>query len=245
MTEQETDILVAEPEEEVEESSLKSTKDSGDLLEIFYKPTEKAETENKTLKKESDTFVNYNYNHLNKVYKKYDVVETYVPKKETKPEKSADFEKFVTEQKSYTPERETLSVESVEEVESPAQKPVFRLKQKAKAWLVCFGAIAIMLCSLCICNAVSIKNLNNSIDETTVNMNNINKDIETTIKNIGKLTDADEIKNNASDLGLTEVDDAHNITIELNEKNVVEDYNGQTNFFDEICNFIRSLFGGN
>lgn len=240
MYEHESDILVAEPEEETLEKtndtidSLKE--DSNDLIEIFYKPQNTQE--NKTVKKQTESFSNYNFNHLNKVYKKYDVVKTYIPKKEEKKDKTNEFEKFVTQQDSYTPQKETFIVEKT------VEKPVFRLKQKAKVWLVCFTTIIVLLSSLCIINAIDINNLNNNIEQTTSSINDINKNIQTTIKDIGKLTDEQEIKNNASDLGLTEVEPKNNIEIELNEKNIVEDYQGQTNFFDDICNFIRSLFGG-
>lgn len=242
MYEHESDILVAEPEEqEAESTNLESTSSptneekSNDLIEMFYKPQQSQE--NKTVKKQSDTFTNYNFNHLNKVYKKYDVVKTYVPKKQEK-QKTPEFEKFVTEQDSFVSQKETLMVEKT------AEQPAFRLKPKAKVWLICFSVIIIMLSALCITNAVNINNLNNTIDQTTTSINDINKNIQTTIKDIGKLTDEQEIKNNASDLGLTEVEPKNNIEIELNQKNEVEDYKGQTNFFDEICNFIRSLFGG-
>lgn len=238
MYEHESDILVAEPEEEVVESKQnQSSFASTDLLEAVKPSYEQEQKQN--IKKQADAFINYNSNHLNKVYKKYDIVETYVPKKEKKQEKQpSELETFAHEQSSYVPERETLLVEKVE------SKPEYKLKTKAKVWLVCFSMIAIMLFSLCIYNGINIGNLNNSIDSTTTSINNINKDIQTIVKDIGKLTDDQEIMNNASDLGLTEVDDAHNIEIELNEKNDVKDYKGQTNFFDRICNFFNNLFGG-
>ena len=236
MNEHESDILVADPEDEVESFEQTETFESNsDLVEAIRTPQIQ---ESQNLKKQQDSFTNYNSNHLNKVYKKYDIVQTYVPKKEKKSEKTTDFQKFVNEQNSYVPERETLSVERVSE------KPTFKLKQKAKVWLVCFSLIAIMLFSLCIYNGININNLNNQIDNTTTSINNINKDIETIVKDIGKLTDDQEIMNNASDMGLTEVDNANNIEIELNVKNEVEDYESQTNFFDEICNFFNNLFGG-
>ena len=240
MYEHESDILIAEPEEETqqikqEQPKINTNDNSNNLVEFFYKP-QKAQ-ESKQTKPEEPKFTNYSNSHLNKVYKKYDVVQTYVPKKE-KQQQSTEFEKFVTEQNNFTPQQETFTVQT------PSQKPSFRLTKKAKTWLVCVSVIIVMLSSLCIINAVNINNLNSSINQTQSSITNINKNIQNTIKDIGKLTDEQEIKNNASDLGLTEVEPKNNIEIQLNEKNVVEDYQGQTNFFDEICNFIRSLFGG-
>ena len=157
MYEHESDILVAEPEEEMHEqqefvAEQKNTNDnhesSNDLVEMFYKPQQVQE--NKTIKKQTQTFTNYSNSHLNKVYKKYDVVQTYVPKKQEKKTENKEFEKFVTEQNDFTPQQETFVIEK------PAEKPAFRLKQKAKVWLVSFSVIIIMLSALCIINAVNI-----------------------------------------------------------------------------------------
>ena len=130
---------------------------------------------------------------------------------------------------------------SVERVES---KPQFKLKNKAKVWLIAFSAIIVMLFGLCIYNGMHINNLNNQINQTTTSITDVNKDIEKVIKDIGKLTDEQEILNNASELGYQEVTDANNVQIELEKKNEVEDYQSQTNFFDKICNFFRNMFGG-
>ena len=106
MMEHESDILIAEPEVETKEEPQQNS----DFVETYESPKQNTQ-ENKTVKKETSTFVNYNNNRLNKVYKKYDVVQTYVPKKEDKSKTNKDFDNFVTEQNSYVPERETLSVE--------------------------------------------------------------------------------------------------------------------------------------
>ena len=111
MNDIESDILIAEPEEEVEEAQneeqITSTSQEfeTDNSNLFEVKEYKKEEENKTLKKEADVFVNYNFNNLNKVYKKYDVVQTYVPKKQDKPKQNKQFEKFVTEQTDYVPEK--------------------------------------------------------------------------------------------------------------------------------------------
>lgn len=234
MTEHESDILIAEPEEEVESKSLPETETDSLFTYDFTKP----KGQNKTIKKEAETFVNYKSNNLSKVYKKYDVVQTYVPKKKSQPNQNKSFEKFVTEQDSYTPEKETLSVEKVE------QKPKFKFKPKAKVWLVSIIIIFAMLGGLSIYNAVHIQNLQNQLTETTVTSTKIEKDLERVIKLTGDLTDEDNILSKADELGLQEVTDENSIEIELKPKNEVKDYESQTNFFDKICNFFRNLFGG-
>ena len=235
MYEHESDILVAEPEQEAAEQSFDKPKSAGEnLFEVVYEPT-KSQTKPE---KKQEVFATYNSNHLNKVYKKYDVVQTYVPKKQQKNQTNASFEKFVEQQDSYQPQQETFTVQNIQ----PKQQ--FKLKPKAKVWLVSFSVIIIMLCSLCVCNAVNIGNLNHQIEQTSSSITDINKAIQTTVKEYGELTDEGAIKDKAEDMGLGEVEPQNKIEITLNEKNTIEDYQGQTNFFDEICKFIRSLFGG-
>lgn len=234
MTEHESDILIAEPEEEVERQSMPETETDSLFTYDFTKPKE----QNKTIKKETQTFVNYNNNNLSKVYKKYDVVQTYVPKKKSQPRTDKNFEKFVTEQDSYTPEKETVVVEKVE------QKPKFKFKPKAKVWLVSIIIIFAMLGGLSIYNAVHIQNMHNSITETTVQSTNIQNSLKKVISNIDELTDEDNILSNAQELGLKEVTEENKVEVELKPKNNVEEYESQTNFFDKICNFFRNLFGG-
>ena len=244
MIDTESDILIAEAEEEVDTESPVLENSHDDLFEEkrddtnLFEPTLLKQEENKVIKKETDAFVNYNYNNLNKVYKQYDVVETYVPKKKQKKEKEKEFEKFVTEQDSYTPERETVLVEKVQ------HKQKFQLKSKAKAWLVSITIIIAMLGGLAIYNAVHISDLTNQANQTEITIGNVKKDIDAVVKNTNELTDLNSIENRADELGLEQATDDDKITITLNEKNELETYESQTNFFDKICNFFRNLFGG-
>ena len=239
MTEHESDILIAEPEEEIFEDTNDSLENNSSNL-FEYNTT--AKEENKTIEKETETFVNYKNNNLNKVYRNYDVIQTYVPKNqkkvENKPKQSKEFEKFVSEQNSYVPEKETLMVENVQEKQS------FRFKKKAKVWLFSLTAIFVMLCGLAIYNGIHIHSMNNQISETTTSINNYNGEIKKVINSIDKLTDEDNILNAADELGLKQVSEENKIEITLKQKNNVEDYKSQTNFFDKICNFFRNLFGG-
>lgn len=236
MNEHESDILIVDEETEVVDNETKL--EQNDTKSFFTYDFTQKNKPTKEEKKATQSFVNYNNNNLNKIYKKYDVVETYVPKKSKEQKKDKQFEKFVNEQHDYTPERETVSVEKVED------KPKLRLKSKAKSWFVAIVLIISMLGGLAIYNAVQIQNLNTQITETTVNINNINGDIKQVVKNIDELTDEDNVLKKAEDLGLKEVTEENKVNVTLNEKNVVEDYESQTNFFDKICNFLRNLFGG-
>ena len=237
MYENESDILIAEPEEETEHSDslFEETEENSKSLFEYREPPKE---ENRTIKKESDTFVNYKFNNLNKVYKKYDVVKTYVPKKQTKQKNSTEFDSFVKEQNSYVPERETFVIERQKE------KPKLTLKPKAKAWLVSIMMIIMLLTGLSIYNAIHINNMNSQITETQTSINNVNEDIKQVVKNIHELTDDTEVKIVAEEMGLREISEENKVTVVLEEKNEIVDYESQTNFFDKICNFFRNLFGG-
>ena len=242
MEERESDILILEPEEAFEDelvSNAETTYENNvQPSKNVFDENKKSEEKNKTVQKEIKTFSNYNFNNLNKVYKKYNVVETYVPQKKEKPKQNKQFEKFVNEQHDYEPERETVVVEKVE------QKPLASPKPKARAWFVSIIIIFAMLGGLSIYNAVHIHNLNTQIEQTTTSINNINNDIKQVVKNIDELTNEDSVLRKAEELGLQEVSDENKVEIELIEKNNVSDYESQTNFFDKICNFFRRLFGG-
>ena len=243
MNDVESDILIAETEEEVLAEDVQPSSEYQSQIDdtnLFMPKEDVKEEENKTLTKETEAFVNYNFNNLNKVYKKYDVVKTYVPKKQEKQKQkqTTEFEKYVTEQSDYIPEKETFVIERKKE------KQKFEFKPKAKAWLVSIIIIFAMLGGLAIYNAVNISNLNSQINQTTTSINNVNNDIKQVVKNIDELTDEDNVLQKAEELGLQEVAEENKVTIELIEKNEIEEYQSQTNFFDRICDFFRRLFGG-
>ena len=232
MFEQESDILVAEPEYDVEEFSS-SKQDYEDSVES--KPSV---DQNQTIKKEADAFVNYKFNNLNKVYKKYDVVKTYVPKKQSKQNKKNNFESYINERSSYVPEKETFVIERTKE------KQQGTLSSKAKAWLVSVIMIITLLTGLSIYNAIHINNISDQVAQTEININNVNEDIKKSIKSLSEITDEAEVKRAANEMGLEEISEENKVIIELEEKNQIVDYESQTNFFDKICNFFRNLFGG-
>ena len=101
-----------------------------------------------------------------------------------------------------------------------------------------------MLGGLAIYNGITIHNMNTQITETTTSISNYNSEIKKVINSIDKLTDQDNVLDSADQLGLNEATEENRVSIELEQKNQVKDYESQTNFFDKICNFLRHLFGG-
>lgn len=254
MFEEDTDILTV-TEDETVDVDLQNDYDAGQNQQaevetqtetvpdtIFEQTTQPAEpAQSPTQKKETESFVksSYSTNNLRKVYKKYNVVQTFVPVKKAAPKKEKSFEKFVNEQHNYTPERETVVVEKVK------QKPTYTLSQKAKSWLVATVAIFVMLGGLAVYNAIHISNLNKQIAQTQYDITEINKSLEKGSKTLGKLTDEDAVLDTAeNEYNMHQATDADTVTIEINDKKTIIDYQGGSNFFDKICEFIRHLFGG-
>lgn len=253
MFEEDSDIITITEDEEVEDYEPEVETSEVDEVEehqeqsfqpAFFETEPKENVEEKpspTLQKETTNFVksSYSTNNLRRVYKKYDVVQTYVPAKKAKPKENKSFEKFVKEQANYIPERETIVVEKVKE------KPTYKLNQKAKSWLFAITSIFVMLGGLAIYNAIHISNLNKQVAKTEYDITEINKSIEKATKTVGKLTNQEDILDIAEDdYNMHVANDSEQITIDIYEKNDVVDYKGESNFFDKVCDFVRNFFGG-
>lgn len=238
MQEYDEDILIEEPELEVDEPKQEFENEIASNSNLQAVTNQQAnQTQERAIKKATDSFASYSNNNLSKVYKKYDVVQTYVPKKQSKQKSEKEFETFVGEQNSYEPQRETVAIERVE------QKPQSQSKASPKIWMFSVIAIFIMLGGLAIYNAFNISSLSNQIEQTQTSITDINKEIKQVVKDIDQITDTTQVNQKAEELGFKEVTSDNSITIETNPKNELETYEPKTNFFDEICNFFRRLFG--
>jgi hypothetical protein len=101
-----------------------------------------------------------------------------------------------------------------------------------------------MLLFLLIYNVFSIADLNKSIGNLNNNILAENINIEKIIKDIGNMTDEDNVLDVANDLSFREIPTNSIVTVNLYEKQTVIEYKGQTNWFDSICKFLNNLFGG-
>ena len=91
----------------------------------------------------------------------------------------------------------------------------------------------------------------NKIGNVSSNINSLNESIsaenvkiERVIKDIGNMTEEDNVIDMASDLSFSEVPTNNVMSVTLYEKNTVPNYQGQTNWFDTICSFFNGIFGG-
>jgi cell division protein FtsL len=189
-----------------------------------------------TIKKQNDLFENYETAKYEQVYDKYEVLQSYNPKRQDRNLK--DFQKFVDDNNSYQPTKETVTVERVK------PKFQFKLKSRAKIFLFAFCAVVVMLSGLMIYNAVQINNLQTDITNTTGQVEDTTVDIDKIIKDIGNLTDEDLLEEEANNMDFSDIVPEDEVTIELLPKNEVTTPVTHTNFFDRICNFFRRLFGG-
>lgn len=187
---------------------------------------------NQTVNNEYKQFTDFSHAKRKNDYEEFEVVQTYVPRKKNK--KNTDFDNLVNEQNSYISANETYTYEKT--------KPQKKFKPTSKIFVCISCVIALFMGTLGIVNAVNINNVSNSITSTTEQIANIGKEITKIDQVIEGMVNEENIKNEAEQDGFTEV--TTKTEIDLNEKNVVEDYKKTTNLFDIICNFIMSLFGG-
>ncbi|MBQ0017474.1 MAG: hypothetical protein KBT30_02460 [Clostridiales bacterium] len=188
--------------------------------------------DNEQINKEYKRFTDYSNEKQKKDYEEFEIVQTYTPKKKTK--KKSEFDELVDSQNSYIPANETYIYEKTKT--KPTRKRV------SKIFIAICCAIVLLMGTLGIVNAVKMAELEKNIATTTSEITNIGSVISKIDDDIEGMVNEVEVKKQA------ELNDYVEITnrkeIELNEKNVVEEYKGTSNIFDIICNFLMKLFGG-
>lgn len=189
---------------------------------------------NPTVKRETERFTDYSNEKKQKTYEEYEVVQTYMPKRKNKPVR--EFDSFISEQNSYIPATETFIYEKTK------QKPDRRLKNTNKIFIIVGCAIALLLGSITVVNAVEISKLNLGNSHTTEQIANVAAEIKQIDTIIEEIIDESNVTEAAEEAGYTTV--ISRTPVDLNEKNIVEEYRSQTSLFDRICNFFSRLFGG-
>lgn len=215
--EHENDILVCE-------------KLDTDLFETTETPSEESILESAPVA----SFPTYDNKKPTPKFETYQVVQTF-SKNQNKPKKeNSEFNQLVRENSSFEPSIEQFTYKKTD------YRPKFKLKSSAKFFLFTCATIAVLLTSLLIYNAVSINNLQREnflkqqeITESEAQLDDINK----LIKDLGKIDQTD-----AENGGYENVE--NEVEIALNKPNTLPEYQTKTSFFDMLCNFISSLFGG-
>ena len=193
----------------------------------------KAEPTNSTIKKETQRFTDYSFAPSKKDYEEFEIIQSYRPKKVKKEKKNTEFDELVNSQTSYKEDNETFIYEKA--------KPQTKSKKTSKIFITICCAIAVMLGSLSIVNAFRINQISYDNLSTTQKIANVGKEIVRIEQVIEGMTSEEQIKQEV-DAEMEDVSETTKIT--LKQKQQVEQYQRKTNFFDKICNFFSSLFGG-
>ena len=179
-------------------------------------------------------FPKYSNEKLERVYQKYDFSKTYNPN--TQKNQTSQFEKFVKENDESLALEESISVET-----SKSQEKNLNSK-KFSVFKVCGIFVCALLIILSMINLATITDLEKKVDTTQKEINQMEVNVGKLIQDVGKLTDEEELIDQATQNGMEQINQEVKIT--LNDKNTVVQYESKTNFFDKICEFISNIFGG-
>ena len=185
-------------------------------------------------KKEYDRFEDYSNQQQETSYEEYEVIRNFTPKVKKQKKENKEFNNFLDNQYAYTDSTETYIYQRGKE------KSTFSSKTRGRIIVYACAFIAILLSTLCIINLVNISSLNASNQGIQNEISAIDKNLTNAEDSADKIKD--EIENNKGDF--TEQNSANNVNIPLLEKQTPLTSESQTNFFDKICNFISSIFGG-
>lgn len=180
-------------------------------------------------------FNKYKSDKLDKVYEKFKVVKSYSPAKQNK-DNNREFSRMIDEYNTFEPTRETLSIKR--------SRFSNTLTRKNAIYCLSLLAVIIMLVVVIVVNSTSINKLNQDIAFTESQVELVETNINTIIGEIEDLTLVENIYQYAQNNQMEEINPDNIEKIDLLEIQVDTTYQGQTNIFDVICNFISSLFGG-
>ena len=115
---------------------------------------------------------------------------------------------------------------------------------RAKLFMVGSIAITALLLFLAVYNIFRINAVNSSISLLESNIAT-----ETTIYNslqndVDSMNDTSDIMAELGSNGYFEVTDSDIVYVEVSNTTPVENLKGSTNWFDSVCNFVSSIFGG-
>ncbi|MGD9901204.1 MAG: hypothetical protein AB7S44_01535 [Spirochaetales bacterium] len=157
-----------------------------------------------------------------------------------------NFERLIKEKTDF----DSLQSDEVfkeEEIEERVEKKKsFRvnLNKQSKVGIFTYAFVVVLLGFLLVYNAFAIGNVNANINDLNTNIANEQVKIEQVIKDIGNMTDEDNIIDLATDLSFSEVPMGDIVNVTLYEKQALPTYEVQTNWFDAICKFFSGLFKG-
>ena len=103
--------------------------------------------------------------------------------------------------------------------------------------------VTILLAFLCIYNVFVINGMDNSIRYLQEEVISYEQSLAEAEGVYTQLTDPSNIKAELAEMGYTDVASSNIVTVSVGEKADVIELQGETNWFDAICNFLSRVFG--
>lgn len=103
--------------------------------------------------------------------------------------------------------------------------------------------ITMLLAFLCIYNIFVINGMTNNINYLQEEVVSAEYDLTSAMGLYENLTSTDNIKNELADLGYSEMPSSNIVAVSVPDSVEVSELQGQTNWFDAVCNWISQIFG--
>lgn len=120
-----------------------------------------------------------------------------------------------------------------------SQKVPFRVVLAMTTTIV----VAVLLAFLCIYNIFVINGMNSSINYLQEEVVSCEYDLAKAQGLYDNLTSTDNIKSELSEMGYSEMPSSNIVAVSVPEAVEVTDLQGETNWFDGLCNFLSRIFG--
>ena len=103
--------------------------------------------------------------------------------------------------------------------------------------------VTVLLVFLCVYNIFVINGMSNNINYLQEEVVSAEYDLTKAQGLYDNLTSTDNIKNELADMGYSEIPSSNIVAVNVPESVEVNDLQGQTNWFDAVCNFLSRIFG--
>ena len=106
-----------------------------------------------------------------------------------------------------------------------------------------FGIVSLVTILITLCNVFVINGMDNSIRYLQEEVISYEQSLAEAEGVYTQLTDPSNIKAELAEMGYTDVASSNIVTVSVGEKADVIELQGETNWFDAICNFLSRVFG--
>lgn len=120
-----------------------------------------------------------------------------------------------------------------------AKKVPFRLALTMTTTLI----VTVLLIFLCVYNIFVINGMTSNINYLQEEVVSAEYDLTKAQGLYENLTSTDNIKNELTDMGYSEIPSSNIVAVNVPDSVEVKDLQGQTNWFDAVCNFLSRIFG--